>query len=301
MKKMYEGILNSPSDGLEQSIIQIKRDINRTYPNQDLFKKDSKGYQTLESLLITYWKYDRCIGYVQGMNFIMGSLMYHCVEPDITFWLFVTVIEQYQLWDNYKGDLKGIGKHWGAIKILIKEELPKLSEHFIKNEMTIGMFATDWILGLFASIISLDYMGRFYDHFFEERWMFFYKTVIVFLKDIQAELLQEEEMCDVLVTLKTLATPLRSEYSPIPSKKNLKSTILSTFNKFGNETEESPRDVFISPNKNQGFSILGSVRDIFSKKQYECDWYGILNRAQKYKIKSTQAVKEYCINYDLTH
>lgn len=54
MKKMYEGILNSPSDGLEQSIIQIKRDINRTYPIHELFKKDSKGYKVLESLLITY-------------------------------------------------------------------------------------------------------------------------------------------------------------------------------------------------------------------------------------------------------
>jgi hypothetical protein len=152
---------------------------------------------------------------------------------------------------------------------LIKEELPKLSEHFIKNEMTVGMFATDWILGLFASVISLDYMGRFYDHFFEERWMFFYKTVIVFLKDIQSELLQEEEMCDVLVTLKTLATPMRSDYSPVPAKKSLKSTILSTFNKFGSDAEEPNQNTFSSPNKRQGFSIMSSVREIFSKKQYE--------------------------------
>jgi hypothetical protein len=59
MKSMYEGILYSPTDGLEQSIIQIKRDINRTYPSYPLFKQDSLGFKALEDLLIAYCKYDR--------------------------------------------------------------------------------------------------------------------------------------------------------------------------------------------------------------------------------------------------
>lgn len=59
MKSMYEGILGSPTDGLEQSIIQIKRDINRTYPNHPLFKQGSLGFKSLEDLLVAYCKYDR--------------------------------------------------------------------------------------------------------------------------------------------------------------------------------------------------------------------------------------------------
>lgn len=59
MKSMYEGILESPTDGLEQSIIQIKRDINRTYPNHPLFKQGSLGFKSLEDLLVAYCKYDR--------------------------------------------------------------------------------------------------------------------------------------------------------------------------------------------------------------------------------------------------
>lgn len=194
MKSMYEGILDSPTDGLEHSLIQIKRDINRTYPTHVFFKKDSEGYNILEDLLVSYCKYDRGISYVQGMNFIMGSLLYHCVEPHITFWLFVTLMEQYQLCDNFKGDLKGIEKHCGAIKVIIKHELPKLSQHFDNNEINVAMFATDWIFGLFSHVIQLDSMGKFLDNFFEGRWHFFYKMVTVFLKDIQSELLQEEEM-----------------------------------------------------------------------------------------------------------
>jgi hypothetical protein len=185
--------------------------------------------------------------------------------------------------------------------LLLKNELPKLNEHFDKNEMTIEMFATDWVLGLFASIIPLQHMGRFYDNFFKDKWNYFYKTVLVFLKDIQEELLQEEEMCDVLVTLKTLATPLRSDCSPRPSKRSFKSTILSTLNKFGQDTEESSEEAYPSPTKQGAMRIISGIRDIFTKQQYECDWGSVLKRAQSYQIKDPKAVKEYIIHYDLTH
>lgn len=288
MKQMYEGILESPDDGLEQSIIQIKRDVNRTYPTHPLFKSDSPGFKTLENLLIAYSKYDRCIGYVQGMNFIMGSLMYHCTEPHITFWLFVSLIEQYQLWDNYCGDLKGVRKHWDILKLILDQEIPKLSEHFDNNEMKIEMFAIDWILGLFSSIIPIQYMGKFYDNFFTNEWYFFYKVVMVFLKDIQTELLQEEEMWDVLVTLKTLATPLRSDNSPISSHRNFKSTVLSTLNKGSNDSEVSSEHLYFeSPQKKGTFSILQDIVGVFTKKQYDWDWMSILNRARTYNLKFT--------------
>mmetsp|Transcript_7110 Transcript_7110/g.6306 ORF Transcript_7110/g.6306 Transcript_7110/m.6306 type:complete len:114 (-) Transcript_7110:785-1126(-) len=54
MKSMYEAIRDSPTDALEDSFIQIKRDINRTYPNYTFFKTDSEGYRMLETLLRTY-------------------------------------------------------------------------------------------------------------------------------------------------------------------------------------------------------------------------------------------------------
>jgi hypothetical protein len=39
-------------------------------------------------------------GYVQGMNFIVGFLLYHS-EEYIAFWLFVSLIEDYELRENY--------------------------------------------------------------------------------------------------------------------------------------------------------------------------------------------------------
>jgi hypothetical protein len=46
-------------------------------------------------------------------------------------------------------------------------------------------------------------------NFFIEKWRYFYKVVLTFLGQIEQELLDEEELGNVLMTLKNLAaTPL---------------------------------------------------------------------------------------------
>lgn len=53
------------------------------------------------------------------MNFIAASLVFHAT-PDIAFWLFVSLIFDYHLRDNYKAGLPGITK--------INEDIVKLLE-----------------------------------------------------------------------------------------------------------------------------------------------------------------------------
>ena len=43
-------------------------------------------------MLSAFAYYDHGIGYMQGMNFIMASIMYHCNE-EVAFWIFVQLIQ----------------------------------------------------------------------------------------------------------------------------------------------------------------------------------------------------------------
>lgn len=54
----------------------------------------------MERVLFTYSKYDPQVGYVQGMNFIVGALLYHCSE-EIAFWIFVSLVEDYDMREIY--------------------------------------------------------------------------------------------------------------------------------------------------------------------------------------------------------
>jgi len=44
------------------------------------------------------------------MNFIVGALLLHASE-DIAFWLFVSLIEDYEMRDIYQPKLPGLYKH----------------------------------------------------------------------------------------------------------------------------------------------------------------------------------------------
>ena len=84
----------------------------------------------LKNVLTAYAKYDRQIGYVQGMNFIVGSLLYHCSE-EITFWLFVTLIEDHGMRDIYLPGFPGLQRHISTIERIINSTFKDIAERLV--------------------------------------------------------------------------------------------------------------------------------------------------------------------------
>ena len=91
------------------------------------------------------------------MNFIAGSLLYHCNE-EAAFWLFVSLIEDYEMRDIYEPGLPGMFKHSQILQLLLLEHMPDLFKHFCKHNVSVEMYAQDWIFGLFSSIIPINFM-----------------------------------------------------------------------------------------------------------------------------------------------
>jgi hypothetical protein len=64
------------------------------------------------------------------MNFIVGSLIYHCSEV-MAFWLFIALLEDCEVRDIYLKGLPGLYKHSQIIEMLIMENLKDLFSHFV--------------------------------------------------------------------------------------------------------------------------------------------------------------------------
>jgi hypothetical protein len=111
-------------------LIQIKRDLSRSFPLCPLFEEGSTGQAQLERVLVTFTKYDSKIGYVQGMNFIVGALLYHCPE-DVAFWLFVSLIDDHEMRDIYLPGFPGLYKHTQIIDMLIFDNIREVYQHFV--------------------------------------------------------------------------------------------------------------------------------------------------------------------------
>ena len=86
---------------------------------------------------------------------------------------------------------------------LVSIHLPEIHEHFYKNNIRTEMFASEWIFGLFSSIIPLEQMADFYTQIFQNGWIFFYQLVLQLLKSHETEILKEDELYSILHNIKS--------------------------------------------------------------------------------------------------
>ena len=151
----------------ELQLIQIEKDIERTMNSDEYFSEGQEGRENLRILLkIIALKYTD-IGYVQGMNFLVVSLLYHW-SPEITLFLITVLMEDYELWDIYREDVLGLHSRNNVIREIVQKRLPDLFDHFIEIGIEPQMFTTEWILDLFSHIIPINMYGKFLDSFISD-------------------------------------------------------------------------------------------------------------------------------------
>mmetsp|Transcript_23013 Transcript_23013/g.20448 ORF Transcript_23013/g.20448 Transcript_23013/m.20448 type:complete len:116 (-) Transcript_23013:425-772(-) len=91
-----ESISTIVREGFECQQSQIEKDIDRTLTDHEYFGNGKEGQEILREILkILALKYTD-IGYVQGMNFLVVSLLYHC-SAEVTLFLITVLFEDYEL------------------------------------------------------------------------------------------------------------------------------------------------------------------------------------------------------------
>ena len=108
---------------------QIDKDIIRTYCDEKFLTSESSRIR-LKRLLITISNYDNKIGYVQGMSYIAGSLLYHCSE-EMSYWIFTQLLDSYSYNEVFLPKFPGIFKHCAIIELLFQKYFPKLYGYLV--------------------------------------------------------------------------------------------------------------------------------------------------------------------------
>ena len=112
----------------EKNLDQITKDLERTFPGQKHFKRTTTGttgITQLKNLLRAIAKRNTATGYVQGMNFIVGSLFFHSCEV-VAFWVFDNLMNSYGVGKVYSTNLSGLHMHGKVIDSLIEAKYPAI-------------------------------------------------------------------------------------------------------------------------------------------------------------------------------
>jgi len=131
-KEEYKKVINDET--VEKSTESvILRDIDRTFPKNAFFKdKYGLGQRMLFACLKAYSKFNKVVGYVQGMGFLTAVFLTY-MDEESSFWML------HSLMDNPKFNLIGLyTPNFPDLKVtfykflcLLKKHLPKVYEHLV--------------------------------------------------------------------------------------------------------------------------------------------------------------------------
>jgi CDGSH-type Zn-finger protein len=187
--KLNDKLLDSNGDNLRQ----IRKDTTRTYPSNITIIEKDKILHKLENVLKAFSNYDNTIKYCQGMNFIVGFFLFHC-EEHIAFWLFVSLIEEYDLKLIFMENFPGLKLHVKRLENILQNEYPSYWENFEKIGVKVEIFLVEWLFSLFSSLIPMELLMDYFKGFFSQGWIFFYKMSISTVLNLKGNFSEADEI-----------------------------------------------------------------------------------------------------------
>lgn len=177
--------------GKEGSLKFIRQDISRTFHQLGYFREGSPLNIQLRDLLEAFTLCRPDIGYVQGMSYVAGMLLLN-LEPYKAFVMLMNIIGSPLLIPFYRLDQAGISRRSQLFRLLLRHNLPELSEHFENEGVKPGMFLIEWFLTLYARSLNQEIASRIWDVLFYQGPLILYQAGIAILKILTGSLMHED-------------------------------------------------------------------------------------------------------------
>ena len=178
---------------------EILRDVTRTFPTHSLFASP-EGRDALANILKTISTAIPEVGYCQGMNFVIGSLL-ACIAQDApinvsveaeasVFWIAAAMVRNLDMVELWKPGVPQLKYRIYQFDRLLASLVPELHAHFANIGLSPDFFASRWFLTLFSySMGPCECLYRFWDVFFHEGWKTVFRAGIAMLKSVKERLL----------------------------------------------------------------------------------------------------------------
>jgi len=181
----------------------IRRDLNRTLPQEELFKEKNGHGQSMLFRLLRALAIRLCdIGYCQSLNFIVATLIGVFPEDEASvFHCSLALLLRHSLVDLYRTTFTKLGVVIWQFDKVVEAFLPKVHAELEKHGVNAEYYAIPWFLTLFASELPQPIIRRIWDRFLVAGWQVVVQVGLALLYSIQDEL-PELDDCQAMTFLR---------------------------------------------------------------------------------------------------
>jgi len=189
----------------------IRRDINRTFPQVQVFSRP-EFLQSLERVLQATSQKSSSVGYTQGMADLGGLFLMYMSEED-AFWLFVQLMFDPR-WDMHNLFVDGFPRVVECCHVqtlLLKKFFPGLLKHMQTicfDPTVINGAAMEWYMTLFSRVIPFRYVVRVFDFVLYKGFSSIFQFAMAFFHLLIPKLMVTEDPNVLSETIKNVSAVL---------------------------------------------------------------------------------------------
>ena len=173
---------------IKDSIEYIKRDVNRTFYN-DYFI-NGEGKKELKRVLETMCTVKGSVGYCQGMNFIVGAMIYLLKNEISGFYMFNCMLNSYELKNLFAYNTPDYQIRVFQLNYYVKKYINEVYNHFIYNNLSFDLLYSNWILTLFANYYDIEKLDFPWTCFIIDKWKGLIKICLIIIYELKEELIK---------------------------------------------------------------------------------------------------------------
>lgn len=115
------------------------------------FNKNPKNYNELYWMLYAVSSYED-VEYLQGMNFVVASLLFHCDEPK-AFFLIIKLYQRLRIPSLYRNNLQGLLSLIQDYFESLRYKLPPVHENLTLKGINPEFFLLNWFVTLGTGVL----------------------------------------------------------------------------------------------------------------------------------------------------
>ena len=173
---------------IKSSIEFIRRDVDRTY-YIDYFTK-GEGKKELTRVLESMCTVKGSVGYCQGMNFIVGALIYLLKSEIDGFYMFNCLLNSYELNTLFEYNTPDYNTRVYQLNYYVKKYLPQVFHHFKNNNLSFDLVYSGWLLTLFSNYYDIEQLDFPWTCFFIDKWKGIIKVCLIIIYELRNELIK---------------------------------------------------------------------------------------------------------------
>lgn len=192
--QIYAHFVETSQQLSPESISEIQRDVNRTLPGHSAFSSQTalgqSNREKLSRILLAVSAAETDVGYCQGMNFVVATLLVNLdYSEEDAFWMFLAILNNYHFKHLFSPDVPLLPLRMFHFSRLVRTHLPNVWHHLnAKTFSGVEIFANQWIMTLFAYYLEPEVLGRVWDLFFLLGWKYIFQFGLTILKLLENDL-----------------------------------------------------------------------------------------------------------------